>query len=243
MYDGIDIKVREFSSAIEQYYAFPEYVAFETFLAIMVVALQLLSVFQVVQSYHFYSGFLLIISMIIAYLATDFFNGLVHMIVDNNTSYTSLAGPFIAAFHMHHFKLKYTEKHPLHIYFTESGHKFWLVVYLVFLNCLQKYVALDPNLNLGLVSFGILSSFAEVSHYWCHNVQKNNPIILFLQKHRILLSLKHHRFHHIRDNVNYAFLNGVSDPLLNIIARKYYTGYKSRSDKHVATYIKNCSKS
>ena len=78
-------------------------------------------------------------------------------------------------------------------------------------------LVLDANLNLGLVSFGILSSVAELSHYWCDSA-KTNAFISFLQKYRILLSLKHHRHHHIQDNRNYAFLNGASDPLLNIIA-------------------------
>jgi hypothetical protein len=237
--ENIDIKVSEFSSAMEKYNIISGYVRFETLVAIFVVILQALSIENLIQTYHFHSGLFFIFSLFAAYLAADFFNGLVHMIVDNNTNYTSIAGPFVAAFHMHHLKLKYIEKHPLKIYFTESGHKFWLVIYLAFLTCSQKYISLNVNLNLGLVTFGLLSSVAEVSHYWCHNPPKNNVIVHLLQKYHLLLSLKHHRVHHLYDNMNYAFLNGISNPLLNIIARNYYKGYKNHSDKHVAIYIKN----
>jgi hypothetical protein len=143
---------------------------------------------------------------------------------------------------MHHFKISYTGKHPLKIYFVESGHKFWLGIYLGFLIYAQKFMLINANLNLGLVAFGIFSSLAEVSHYWCHNSQKTSALVSFLQKRGVLLSLKHHRIHHIHDNRNYAFLNGISDPLLNVIARTFYNGYKNYSDKHVAAYIKTLEK-
>ncbi len=238
----LDMKVAEFTTAIEKYNTFSKYTEIERLLAITVVILQVLTSINLIQSYHF-NGFISIISvLILTYIATDFFNGLVHMIIDNNTSYNTIVGPFIAAFHMHHHIMKYKEKHPINIYFTESGHKFWLVVYLIFLALIQKYCTLNANLNLGLVAFGILSSFAEVSHYWCHNSVKKKNLITFLQKYRILLSLKHHRLHHINDNVNYAFLNGVSDPLLNLIARTFYQGYKNHSDQHVTTYINELKK-
>ena len=152
--NDFDNKVSEFSSAIEKYNTFSLYTEFETILAIVVVALQALSMINLVQTYHFQGRASLIFVLILAYLVTDFFNGLVHMIVDNNTNYTSKVGPFIAAFHMHHHTLKYKEKHALKIYFTESGHKFWLVIYLILLTSSQKYMTLDSNLNLGLVAFG-----------------------------------------------------------------------------------------
>jgi len=234
----MDIKVSEFSDAIEKYQTFSLYTKFETLLAIMIIILQALSLINLWRTYHYHSALSIIFILFIAYLATDFFNGLVHMIVDNNTHYNSIVGPFIAAFHMHHFKMQYTERHPLKIYFIESGHKFWLGLYLILLIAAQQFMSLSANLNLSLVAFGLLSSIAEVSHYWCHNGSKNNAIITFLQKYRLLLSLKHHRIHHVHDNMNYAFLNGISDPLLNIIARHYYKGYQNHSDKHVATYVK-----
>lgn len=237
--EDVNTKSREFSCAIVKYNVVSLYVQFETLLAVMVVSLQALSVFNLMQTYHYHGAVSFIITLLITYLATDFFNGLVHMIVDNNTNYTSIWGPFVAAFHLHHAKLKYTKRHPLKIYFTESGHKFWLVIYLIILTNSQKYFYLNTNLNLGLVIFGVLSSIAELSHYWCHNVPKKNRIIPFLQKYHVLLSLKHHRVHHTNDNTNYAFLNGISDPLLNIIARHCYKGYKNHSDKHVAIYLKD----
>jgi hypothetical protein len=176
--------------------------------------------------------------VLIAYIATDFINGLVHMIVDNTNHFTSAVGPFIAAFHLHHYKLKYKEAHAFKIYFYESGHKFWLVVYLLLLIFAQKVLPLSPHVNLGLVLLGIFSSIAEVSHYWCHKQKGNHRMITVLQKYNLLLSFQHHRLHHTHDNINYAFLNGMTDPLLNIIARCCYKGYKNHSDKYVQAYFK-----
>jgi hypothetical protein len=47
---------------------------------------------------------------------------------------------------------------------------------------------------------------------------------------------RYHARHHRNDNVQYAFLNGMSDPLLDLIARKFYTGYKTTTDNHYARY-------
>ena len=238
-HECVKVKVRDFACALEKYNSCSLYVTFEIVLAVIIIALQVVSLIHLVQTYEYHGGLMLLITLLTAYLATDFINGIVHMIVDNNTNYTSIVGPFIASFHVHHFKLRYTERHPLHLYFTESSHKFWLFIYLILLTISQKHLKLDANLNLGLVLFGILSSIAELSHYWCHNARKTDKVISFLQKYHVLLSLKHHRLHHIEDNKNYAFLNGMSDPLLNIIARTYFKGYKNNSDKHVALYFKN----
>ena len=62
-------------------------------------------------------------------------------------------------------------------------------------------------------------------------------MVKFLQKYNILLSPSHHRYHHSHDNMNYAFLNGLSDPLINIIAKKMkFTGYKNNADQHVKSW-------
>jgi len=230
-------KFHQFSCAIEKYNSIPWYTQFEHFLSVVVILTQGLSLFNVFQTYSIQSIPCFLGTLILAYVATDFINGLVHMIVDNNSHFTSIFGPFIAAFHVHHYQLRYREKHPIKIYFYESGHKFWLVIYLLLLMYAQQRLALPSNLNLGFVTFGILSSIAELSHYWCHQHTKNNRLILCLQKYRLLLSLKHHRLHHINDNTHYAFLNGVSDPLLNVIARACCKGYKNHSDKYLLAYF------
>jgi hypothetical protein len=50
------------------------------------------------------------------------------------------------------------------------------------------------------------------------------------------MSKRHHARHHLADNVDYAFLNGLTDPLLNVIAKKLYPGYKDTTDLHYAAY-------
>ena len=229
-------KFSHFSFAIEKYNTIAWYTKFEFLISIIVIFAQILSLLNLLQTYYFTGIYNVLFALIVSYIVTDFINGFVHMIIDNNTKFTSIVGPFIAAFHVHHYKVKYKEKGALKIYFDESGHKFWLVIYLILLIFAQQFFLLSPNTNLGLVAFGIFSSIAELSHYWCHK-QKNNRLIKFLQEHNILLSLQHHRLHHIKDNINYAFLNGVSDPLLNVIARLFYSGYKNSSDVYVAAYF------
>ncbi|MDF1827303.1 MAG: fatty acid desaturase CarF family protein [Legionellaceae bacterium] len=234
---GMIHKSHQFESALKKYHAVPWYKHIQTLLSWVVVCTQILSLIYLIQTYTAPSFASCIITLICAYIATDFINGLVHMFMDNNTHYTSCVGPFIADFHLHHYKLSYQQKHPIKIYFTESGYKAWLAFYLLLLVCLQHARILPCNLELGLVAVGILSSVAELSHYWCHQPTTNHRVIRFLQKYRLLLSLEHHRQHHVHDNTHYAFLNGVSNPLLNIIARKYFKGYKHYSDQYVRAYF------
>lgn len=227
----------EYKAAIEKYNTNPWYVRIETAASIFIIALQVITTIKL---FHYPISINIIYFSIIfflAFIATDFINGLVHMIVDNNTNYTSLTGPYVAAFHLHHLKIIYKNKHPLQIYFYETGHKLWLFFYLVILFLVQHYININFYLDLFLVLIGVLSSVSELSHYWCHNGAKNNRTIRFLQKYRILLSMKHHRFHHSEDNKHYAFLNGMTDYFLNVIAKHFYRGYKQHADQHVKDSI------
>lgn len=232
-----DNKVNEFIQAIQKYLNHWRYRSFERLVSFLIVSLQAITLFNLIYTYEStsYSGLILV--LVIAYIVTDFVNGLVHMYMDNNTYYTSPAGPYIAAFHLHHAKYFYTERHPLKVYFDESGTKFWLLVYLVALVGIQLNFHLGVSLNTGLVAFGIFSSIAELSHYWCHNATDENRLILWLQNHHVLLSKKHHKAHHCSDNIQYAFLNGVTDPLINLIALYCCKGYKNHSDKHTRAYM------
>lgn len=233
-------KTQEFKKAMDIYYNNIFYNKFGIIVSVSIITMQLILLcnFSVYfdKGYNIISITILSIVLIIAYIFTDFINGFIHMYMDNNTNYKSIIGPFIAAFHMHHKQQRYKQRNPIFVYFMESGSKFWLVIYLGILICLQSKIYLFVYLNLFLITIGIFSSFAEVSHYWCHNSDKNNFVISKLQKLMILLPKKHHQEHHVNDNMNYAFLNGVTDPILNIIAKYLYTGYKNRSDLHALAY-------
>lgn len=235
---SLDTQIKAFQVALDKYYQYGYYNRFGTIVAFAIVSMQVISLyFLLTQSYQtpfqiIYTGLILICS----YLLTDFINGLVHMYMDNNTNYNSIVGPFIAAFHLHHKNKIYQHRHPLFIYYRESGLKFWLVFYLIILLILQFNHYLSFYTNLLLTTIGVFSSLAEVSHYWCHNSTKKNYIISFLQKYYILLPKAHHKYHHIHDNKNYAFLNGLSDPLINLIAKHFYKGYKNHADQHVLAY-------
>jgi sterol desaturase/sphingolipid hydroxylase (fatty acid hydroxylase superfamily) len=154
--------------------------------------------------------------------------------MDNNDRYDSPAGPLIANFHLHHKTPRYTPHSLPLVYFIESGFKVWLAPCLTIIALLAWLDWLPPLLLHLFVYTGILSSIAEVSHYLCHN--SASPLAIFLGNCRILLSKRHHAVHHLQDNVNYAFLNGFSDPLINAIAARFYKGYKQNTDLHYATY-------
>lgn len=175
------------------------------------------------------------LSVLTAYFITDFINGLVHMFMDNNDRYDSLAGPLIANFHMHH-KIPQYKKHNLFIvYFIESGSKIWLVGYLLLLFAIKEMYEVDSTVFHTLVYIGILSSVAEVSHYLCHS--SCSTVAVFFGNIGLLLSKHHHARHHMQDNCNYGFLNGFTDPLLNQIASAFCKGYKNNTDLHYANYI------
>lgn len=238
MYNDVETKQQAFFTAMETYNTHWFYRRFGYVTSSLILLLQLTTTINLLFTYQATNPFILLLAFIAAYILTDFVNGLAHMYMDNNTDYTSIVGPFVAAFHVHHSTLKYAKQSPLGVYFFESGSKFWLLGFLFFLLLIQ-YLALFPfAYNFLLVCFGILSSIAEVSHYWCHNATKKNRVIKWLQKNHILLSAKHHALHHTNDNMQYAFLNGMSDPVINRLSRYLYPGYKNHADLHMAAYAK-----
>jgi len=174
------------------------------------------------------------IIFLLSYFLTDFINGYVHMYMDNNDSYDSVVGPFIASFHLHHKTPSYRNFSIFKIYFNESGTKFWLVPFLM-LTVVLSLFSVNEYMLVSLIFIGILSSVAEVSHFLCHN--STHKFVLFLQKNHILLSMKHHSKHHEKDNQSYAFLNGMSDFLLDRIASRVYGGYQENTDLHAKAYV------
>ncbi len=169
-----------------------------------------------------------------AYLMTDFVNGLIHLYMDHNDHYESWAGPLIANFHLHHRTPRYQDNHLLAVYFYETGSKVWLVIYLAALAALFHVPHVHPVLLYMLTYIGILSSVAEVSHYLVHNSM--SPVALFLARIKLLLPKRQHAAHHLQDNISFTFLNGITDPLVNVIARRYFPGYKTTTDLHYAMY-------
>jgi len=225
------VKQKEFNRAMKIYHSHNYYQYIYKLVSILNVSLQLILVFKAVSLDITWYGFFM--ALFIAYFLTDFINGLVHMYMDNNDNYSSKWGPFIASFHLHHQTQKYKDANLFFIYFNESGAKFWLVPYLLSVLLLSTS-ALPSFLLLLFIMIGILSSVAEVSHYLCHNGE--SKFITLLQKYRILLPMSHHRQHHVNENEGYAFLNGSSDFIIDIIAKKLYKGYKNGTDKHFESY-------
>ena len=226
-------KQEQFNAAMNRYTSQSRYKILGTSVSIINIFLQLSLAYRIwPQSI---GAGCQVLSFLAAYLITDFISGLVHMYMDNNDRYDSLAGPLIANFHLHHRIPQYKKNNLFIVYFIETGAKIWLVGYLLLLFFMQGLFEVHSIVSYTLVYIGILSSVAEVSHYLCHS--STSMIAGFLGNIGLLLSKRHHAKHHLQDNANYAFFNGWTDPLLNRIARACYDGYKHNTDLHYARYV------
>lgn len=228
----IPYKQQQFNAAMQRYTGLQRYQVFSTLVAVANLSLQCCLLFLVWR--YSIGAVWQVVVILVAFPVTDFVNGLVHMYMDNNDRYESLAGPLIANFHLHHKTPQYKKRNLLAVYFIETGSKVWLVGYLAVIYLSAVYCAIPPALLYVLVYVGILSSVAEVSHYLCHS--STSTVSRLLGTSGILLSKRHHARHHLQDNISYAFLNGVTDPLLNLIAARIYKGYKQTTDLHYVTY-------
>jgi sterol desaturase/sphingolipid hydroxylase (fatty acid hydroxylase superfamily) len=224
---------QQFNAAMERYNSGRIYKILGAVVSIANLSLQIYLLYRIWP--HSIGVFRQTAAIFAAYLITDFLNGLVHLYMDNNDRYDSPAGPLIANFHLHHKIPQYKKRNLFFVYFNESGSKIWLVGYLAAVAVMPEVFAVDSTVMYILVYTGILSSFAEVSHYLCHS--STSATVIFLEKTGLLLSKQHHAKHHLKDNTSYAFLNGFSDPLLDLIAARFYKGYKQNTDLHYAYYV------
>ena len=230
--NDLELKQQQFNAAMDLFETKKRYQGFGVLVAIVNIALQIYTLWQVsALSIGFWRQVLAIVA---AYLLTDFVNGLVHLYMDDNDNYTSWAGPLIANFHLHHRTPRYQDNNLIVVYFHETGSKVWLVFYLAAVALLLQVPSVNPVLLYALTYIGVLSSVAEVSHYLAHN--SNSEFFMFLARIKLLLPKRQHAVHHLQDNISYTFLNGMTDPLVNLIARRYFTGYKHKTDLHYATY-------
>lgn len=226
-------KQLQFNAAMLRYRTQGRYQVFNRFISLANVSLQCYLLYRI---WHLHVEFIWqVLSLVLAFVLTDFINGVVHMMMDNNDRYDSVFGPFIANFHLHHKVMQYKRRNLLVVYFNETGSKVWLVGYLLGVLALLPVAEVYPVTLHVLVYLGVLSSLAEVSHYLCHS--SDSPLAMFFARINLLLPKRHHACHHLEDNKNYAFLNGLSDPVLNLIAAALYPGYKRTTDMHYAQYV------
>ncbi len=230
---NLELKQKQFNAAMALYDGRKRYVLIGRFVSIINIALQLYTLFCALLLSIGFAWQL--IAVIAAWLITDFVNGLVHLYMDHNDHYDSWAGPLIANFHLHHKTPRYQDNNIIVVYFNETGSKIWMVFYLAALAALFQISHIHPVLLFILTYIGILSSVAEVSHYLAHN--SNSAVVKFLSRIKLLLPKRRHAGHHLRDNIGYTFLNGVTDPLVDLIAGKYFPGYKNNTDLHYAKYF------
>lgn len=232
MTNDIELKQKQFVAAMELYENESIYQLIGKLISTVNISLQIIMAYMVIS---IKIGILAqIFSFIVAYFLADFINGLVHMYMDNNDNYESAAGPLIASFHLHHKTPLYKKNNILLVYFNESGSKIWLAGFMIIALIVISIFHINNLMAYIILYFSLLSSIAEVSHYLCH--VSNGRIAKILMKTGLLLDKRRHGRHHLEDNINYAFLNGMSDPLINIVAKRFYPGYKNTTDRHYEYY-------
>lgn len=223
----------DFLEAIGRYEAVSVYRHAGTLTSVANVSLQAWLVWWAVRDWS--NPFWEVAAVLAAILVADFVNGVVHLVMDHAAGYRSAIGPFVANFHLHHRIPVYRRRDLFSVYFRESGSKFWLVAYLAGVAWfLPSLLAASPALAHFFVLVGVLSSWAEVSHYMCHTTHFRFQ--RWLERIGLGLSKTHHARHHAEDNVNYAFLNGWTDPVLNAVAKLFAKGYKNTTDLHDDLY-------
>lgn len=225
-------KQMEFNDAMNRYQRNTGYRFFSLYISIINTFTPFLLLF-----FYDFSGISIsavTVVVLVSYVAADFLNGLVHMTLDNSDAYSGLTGPFVASFHLHHRTPVYKKRNIFLVYFFESGSKVWLAGYLKILLALLIANTLPAYLVLALILFAVFSCLAEVSHYACHT--ESSAISRLLSNVRILLPKSHHAMHHTQDNNRYAFLNGMTDPLLDLLASRLFKGYKNNTDLHYEKY-------
>lgn len=232
MTNDIELKQKQFVAAMELYENKRIYQLIGKLISTVNISLQIIISYMVIS---IKIGILAqIFSFVVAYFLADFINGLVHMYMDNNDNYESAAGPLIASFHLHHKTPLYKKNNILLVYFNESGSKIWLAGFMIIALIVINIFHINNLMAYIILYFSLLSSIAEVSHYLCH--VSNGRLAKTLMKTGLLLDKRRHGRHHLEDNINYAFLNGMSDPLINAIAKKFYSGYKNTTDRHYEYY-------
>lgn len=227
-------KQRQYNAAMKKYENMPAYLWPGWVVSSIVVGGQaLLAVLVIPQSIGVFRQAL---TFVAAYVLADFVNGLAHMYMDNADDYEAPWGSLVAAFHLHHRTPVYKIKPLIGVYWHESGSKIWLALLQVILVPLVWTGGVSGAAAWGLFYFSVLSSIAEVSHYLCH-VTTANGFERFLGRAGLLMSIRYHaRRHHTGDNINYAFLNAMTDPLIDLIAKRLYVGYRTTTDTHYAFY-------
>ncbi len=234
MADLVSEKQRQYNAAMEKYDKIPVYVWIGRVVSFVNVGGQ--AVLGVLV-FHISIGFVRqVLAFATAFILADFVNGLVHMYMDNADDYLSPVGPLIAAFHLHHRTPAYKIKPLAAVYYHESGSKIWLAFFEIAAVAAVWFGGVAGVAEWGIFYFSVLSSVAEVSHYLCH-VPNANAFERFLGRVGILMNNRYHvSQHHLKDNINYTFLNAMTNPLVDAIAKKYYTGYRTTTDTHYAFY-------
>lgn len=235
MEEKLQLKRKQFNLAMEQYEKNKIYKMIGKITSLINIIIQLSMIIIIYFNNISLNLYFHISILIITYILADLVNGFIHMYMDNNDNYESIFGPLIASFHLHHKKPLYKRNNIILVYFNEAGSKIWLGILSIIFILTFYFFKLSPSIIYFVLYFSLFSSIAEVSHYLCH--VSNSKIADVFRKLGLLLNKKHHGRHHIEDNINYAFLNGVSDPIINIIASKYYKGYKNGTDLHYANYM------
>ena len=176
-----------------------------------------------------YGNIFSFIPILFGWYMADLSDGLLHIYADNRKIYkiTNFHEEVVYSFqYSHHVNPKSFINNV--IIFSCSGelfkiiYSFGFMFLLYFLNYSYYY-----KIFITTWSFGIM--LGQVIHGFAHmNYNELNIIIKILQKCKIILSNEKHNKHHIQVELNYAILNGWSNPLINYLFIHYIQPFMAK---------------
>lgn len=161
-----------------------------------------------------------IVSLIISITLADTASGILHWIFETYGSKTTLIlGPTIHSFRIHHDQ-PYRIWHRSFFSVNHELSRLMLLPQIIFSLTFNYDTSDNLFYYLLIQPFIILFAFCNQFHKWSHTPAPNHLpfIIKFLQKYGIILSISHHKGHHIFPHKRrYCIINGWSDYILDTI--------------------------
>lgn len=178
--------------------------------------------YSLINMYHQNTLWFLLLSLPIAWVASDFLTGIVHWLCDTyGTVNTPLFGQtLIRNFRSHH---TYPKDLCISPFVFTVGHVALVGLFTLPLaiSVLIKYpsslIASSIGFTYGMII--LLTALTNQFHKWAHlEPEKVSNTIKFLQKHKVILNPEHHNIHHTRPfSNNYCITHGLNNPFLEKI--------------------------
>lgn len=157
------------------------------------------------------------VGLLAGFIFADFLSGIAHIFLDHIISHKNpLFGEVAICFNMHHLDPKeITHENPIQLIKTPFSLGSPVMIATIAIGYFSGSIWFTL-LTFWTITFLVL---AQVVHRIAHFGTPSNKVIAFLQKVRILLPSKEHMEHHQNgEQTQFCILNGICNPVVNLIA-------------------------